>query len=535
MTKKKLIPLSVVGVVLLAVAGWKSYGWWLAHKLDAYKAELAARGEKLSIQELMAERREPASNQADFVLQALMRMRKDLRISSNPPPMMKMILPGRALVGWKLPLVVGKDYFPSGQNLTMEEVFITNTWAEFAENLELPNEGLDQLRELVGQPAIDFHLDFTRGADLLLPHLAPMKQGIQTLSYSAMTDLHHGKTARAAHTVRSMIALSEGFRDEPLGISQLVRAAMMQIPISTTWELSQAPDVSDTDLKAIQADFDRVDFRKSLEQSLVMERAMGNMMIRQFREKGRIFGQGATPAMGGTPVTTISGWDRFEERAKQVLSPRELQKNLSELVWQSALSYEDEMRHLKAVAVVIDGVRASSNRCYFEVVAETRAKMNALTGVKHEEEEDGLLFCGVGEDSLSNFRTTITDVGWAYSIFKKVGQTETFRSLVATAIALNRYKLRHGEFPDELAKLTPDFLVKPARDPVDGQLLRYRREADGRFTLYSVGEDGVDNGGDPSPGPGKSPHWQKGRDWVWPQPATPAEIQEWERTQNKSK
>ena len=33
---------------------------------------------------------------------------------------------------------------------------------------------------------------------------------------------------------------------------------------------------------------------------------------------------------------------------------------------------------------------------------------------------------------------------------------------------------------------------------MDGQPLRYRRNADGTFLLYSVGENGKDDGGDPS-------------------------------------
>jgi hypothetical protein len=66
---------------------------------------------------------------------------------------------------------------------------------------------------------------------------------------------------------------------------------------------------------------------------------------------------------------------------------------------------------------------------------------------------------------------------------------------------------------------------------VDGQPLRYRRNADGTFLLYSVGVDGKDDGGNPT-GSGAASrgsfYWQDAtaRDWVWPQPATPAEVQD---------
>ena len=40
---------------------------------------------------------------------------------------------------------------------------------------------------------------------------------------------------------------------------------------------------------------------------------------------------------------------------------------------------------------------------------------------------------------------------------------------------------------------------------MDGQPLRYRRNADGTFLLYSIGENGKDDGGNPS-GNGPSIH-----------------------------
>ena len=44
----------------------------------------------------------------------------------------------------------------------------------------------------------------------------------------------------------------------------------------------------------------------------------------------------------------------------------------------------------------------------------------------------------------------------------------------------------------------PEFVPKVPLDPVDGQPLRYRRNADGTFLLYSVGENGKDDGGNPA-------------------------------------
>jgi hypothetical protein len=102
--------------------------------------------------------------------------------------------------------------------------------------------------------------------------------------------------------------------------------------------------------------------------------------------------------------------------------------------------------------------------------------------------------------------------------------------VVVTAIALKRYELRHYQLPATLDQLTPDLLQTVPIDCMDGQPLRYRPNADGTFLLYSVGENGVDDGGNPSLEKGvtsSSYYWQNlhALDWVWPQPATPAEVQ----------
>jgi hypothetical protein len=116
------------------------------------------------------------------------------------------------------------------------------------------------------------------------------------------------------------------------------------------------------------------------------------------------------------------------------------------------------------------------------------------------------------------------------SAIRKLARAEVARNVVVTAIALKRYKLRHHQFPATLDELTPDLLKTVPIDCMDGQPLRYRPNNDGTFLLYSVGENGVDDGGNPSLEKGvtsSSFFWQNDHalDWVWPQPATDEEIQ----------
>jgi hypothetical protein len=66
--------------------------------------------------------------------------------------------------------------------------------------------------------------------------------------------------------------------------------------------------------------------------------------------------------------------------------------------------------------------------------------------------------------------------------------------LAQTALAVERYRLATGKLPQQLEDLVPQYLAQVPTDPFDGNPIRYRPGPPG-YLLYSVGEDGRDNGG----------------------------------------
>jgi hypothetical protein len=77
----------------------------------------------------------------------------------------------------------------------------------------------------------------------------------------------------------------------------------------------------------------------------------------------------------------------------------------------------------------------------------------------------------------------------------KFAHAQTAVDLARTAIALERFRLAHGKFPESLDALAPQFMEKIPHDVIGGQPLKYRRAADGQFVLYSVGWNEKDDGG----------------------------------------
>jgi hypothetical protein len=84
------------------------------------------------------------------------------------------------------------------------------------------------------------------------------------------------------------------------------------------------------------------------------------------------------------------------------------------------------------------------------------------------------------------------------------------------ACALERYRLAHGEYPETLDALVPQYIQIIPHDLIGGQPLHYRRTNDGKFLLYSIGRNETDDGGQPSPNDENGRMDYTKGDWVWP-------------------
>ena len=85
------------------------------------------------------------------------------------------------------------------------------------------------------------------------------------------------------------------------------------------------------------------------------------------------------------------------------------------------------------------------------------------------------------------------------AIIKTLGYSaegESRRLAVTVADAAVRFRLERGAYPGKMQELVPGFLEAAPVDPIDGKALGYKKREDGSVVIYSVGVDGVDDGGD---------------------------------------
>lgn len=73
-------------------------------------------------------------------------------------------------------------------------------------------------------------------------------------------------------------------------------------------------------------------------------------------------------------------------------------------------------------------------------------------------------------------------------------QAEARFDLARISFAVERFRLETGKLPERLEELVPKYMGKVPIDPFDGNPLRYKRLEKG-YTIYSIGEDGKDDGG----------------------------------------
>jgi hypothetical protein len=385
--------------------------------------------------------------------------------------------------------------------------------------------GLDLLDQLADKRTLDFNINYNLGFSGLPRMLSPLKQAAQNLTAAIISALHEGDSELATTHLQALLALARGSQDERFIISQLVRFAIVGIAQATSWDYLQSTNATDVQLEAVQRDWMALDFALPTERALEMERAISEMTIGNMRESRAEFSRVTTGFVAGAGGGTASTGD-FAERASDFAKDtwEKTKEGSKEAAWRVAWSYPDQLRMLQGSQVHIETLRlARSNGNFSAAIQMQRSRLCELgiSNILPDEESSSFFGNGLNLQTLFTEGILVSD-----RMINKVMVIEAGKQLTVTAIALKRYKLLHGNLPADLAALVPEFLPVVPIDPVNAQPLHYKPNADGTFLLYSVGEDAEDNGGDPTSTNPKTFWWQRGRDWVWPQPASAQEIED---------
>ncbi|MEO7298093.1 MAG: hypothetical protein ABI042_05895 [Verrucomicrobiota bacterium] len=397
---------------------------------------------------------------------------------------------------------------------------ITNSWEALALEWKTNEAILLQIRDALKKPVLNSELDYSQGYNLLITNLSSCKKLVICFGAGCQLALYEGKNREALDRLLSQIRLPHLVESDRLAISELVRFALASIIKNTTWEALQAEGWNDEDLRKMQEAWETHEFIHSagvgFQGELVYEDASYTLMrnsnddtFKVLFEWRNIFNDDEwEPPIWEKLVSDLPYGDDIVNF---------LQKQIFCRVWRFAWSHQHQLRSAKQIYRLMEITRAVEKEKSFSTVQEALEQFTQEMGRRNFYE--ALRF----PESSSNLMLA--------KVINKAARAQTERSMALCAIALQRYFARNGKFPTALGILVPEFFQIVPIDYFDGKPMKYFLNPDGSFTLYSVGEDGLNDHGNSSFASGKIGRsiWDR-KDTLWPAPATPEELDDFHKT-----
>ena len=467
-----LVLLLVLGLVFVASFGGENY----RRKVEAYKHNLIARGEKLTVAELAT----PATGDSKRAKEFMDLMSGYARLT-NPPVLMEVVAPGAVTVRYR--------------NMTPDEML------DYSRNTAL----VEKLRTVLSSNNLGFIYDFQKPAETRpLPELESRIDGEALATATTIQALATNDQSEAKSALFACVDLVHSFGEASGSFFDFARMNMTTGAVGASWEALNSPGWNEPELSALQGKWEAVDLLSRRANVIRAERAFWIEQFVALRNTNvdEFFVREVSPDTGfvaDLKKRAQNLYDRYPRYWK----------------WRSTWSYGEELFVLQAADLGLKFVHQSAST---EAAAPARKTFDrGIRDLYQQHPMDS--YAGAWAIFLVPLQDYLT----------KFAITETARRITITTIALKRYQLAHQSYPASLSELVPQYLAQVPIDFMDGKPLRYKLQPDGNFLLYSVGEDGVDDGGDPTPTTGNS--WLKGHDIVWPRAATAQEVEDYQKAQ----
>jgi hypothetical protein len=481
--RRILICLAVLATLVAALVteeNWRGKRAW-----ENYKQELEAKGEKLDWQAFVPPSVPDDQNFLTAPIFAEMRNDK-LRMSpygndgSSPSFSQDTSRSGYGIYRKQsTDLKAWQTYYSRQTNADMLKQFPVRPGpqtpaADVLFALSKLDAAVEQLRQASQRTYANLPLDYGEGFNAtttLLPFLGDLKQCSQALQLRASAELADGQSAKALDDVKLLLRLDDSIRNSPFLISHLVRIAIVGIAVQPIWEGLAEHQWTNDQLAALNAELAKMDFLADYGFVMRGERVFAIASLENLRRTRELIS-----SADGTGLITN----------KLTLAP-------SAFFSRNTLAFA-RMSQQWILPLVDTNSRTVSPEAMRRVEAAVSAEMKHYSYYK----------------VLAVMAIPAID-----KAAKKFAVVQSSIDLARVAIALERYRLAHNEYPVSLDALVPQFIEKLPHDIINGQPLHYRRTDGGKFVLYSVGWNEKDDGGTVVIRKGGTAVDTDQGDWVW--------------------
>ncbi len=309
--------------------------------------------------------------------------------------------------------------------------------------------------------------------NMLLPHLGPMRQFVNILAFETLIAARESDSDRTYENLSAMLAMSRQRNFDKTLISSLVNMAIANVAFKSIHQvLHEHPGVLTRD-HLIALSHELALTRPALEIMLDGE-------IMMFKD---LFQRAYTDDGQGNGRITKAGMLMFAKYADNNWSGSELEGTPLQMA-------------TGPITLAVSPDRESQATLYMDMV--NTVKHVASTGPEN--------FSLIGHKDSEMYSNMKSIPGLLYSpveiLMPAMGQavsTSFFAQMnsdaIATTLAIEIYKIDHGQLPDSLSDLTPNYLPSLPQDLFNpGQPLKLNIANSG-YTIYSVGNDGDDDDG----------------------------------------
>jgi len=344
---------------------------------------------------------------------------------------------------YELMPVIGKAKLPARTEPLAQE-----TKDLIAQHLADNQKALELLHKGIAIEHSRYPLDLSKGIEALIPHIAEFRTGVRLLKLEAALHAENGKPQLAADSITSILGLARSLSKEPVLISQLVRVACQALSVSTLDYVINKTEFTDEQLLELSETLAEDEDLSAMTRTFAGERCVGVSM--------------------------------FKMPAAQIL--------------QAVQVVDDGSSQLSVLAIALYkfvGLADMDAIMYLDLMNDY---MKAIQLPLHER-QDAADAIGTKIETTSKIHIILRMIMPALSRFITIDiRTIAHLRTAQVGLAIERYRLATGSLPKTLAELAPIYLDALPKDPFDGKDIRYKKLEAG-FVVYSIGEDGSDDGG----------------------------------------
>ena len=317
--------------------------------------------------------------------------------------------------------------------------------------IEANQESLALFRRAAVMTKSRYPVDFSQGMFADLAHLSPLKSTTSFLQLEALVHAQNGRGGDAAQSIQTMLGASRSLAQEPILLSQLVRAAMNYLAVASTERTLNLTPLTEPQMAALQAALAAAEAPGLATRALIGERACTITALNSPRD----LTPPRNPEALESSLATQKGFGSTLMRTTGFFQ-RDLGFFLDAMATNIALSRSPDPEPFLG-RTNLDAIELRARRQYYVM---SSLLLPALS------------------------RTTVKDV-----------EHRTRLRVAQTALAIERYRLANaGRLPASLAALAPKYLAAVPVDPFDGEPLRFKTRPSG-YVVYSISQDGNDDDG----------------------------------------